>query len=215
MDKDEFLKKRIRALSLRNACKQINYELINLFEKNDEAWNDGLYGACEGGHVNLVNLAIENGANDLEGGLLYSCVGGHVNTVNLMIEKGANNWNSVLFYACQSGNMDIVNIIIKNGGNVWDSGLYGACQSGNIDIIKLMFEKGAKNMPIGLRGACFEENTENTDIFDLMTEKCKEHDQEKFINWDDCLACAIDNPLIINKINGKRIINTSLIPISI
>ena len=37
-----------------------------------------------------------------------ACQGGHMDIVNLMISKGANNWNFGLNYgACAGGHMDI------------------------------------------------------------------------------------------------------------
>jgi len=51
--------------------------------------NDGLWGACEGGHIAIVNLMIANGADNWNGGLSGACRGGHVDLANLMIAKGA------------------------------------------------------------------------------------------------------------------------------
>ena len=53
--------------------------------------NDGLWGACEGGHIAIVNLMIANGADNWNGGLSGACGGGHADFANLMIAKGANN----------------------------------------------------------------------------------------------------------------------------
>ena len=54
---------------------------------------DGLNGACQGGHKDLVLFMIEKGANDWNWGLNGACQGGHKDLALLMIEKGANNWN--------------------------------------------------------------------------------------------------------------------------
>ena len=78
-------------------------------------WNYGLYGACQGGHMDIVNLMIEKGADRWNSGLVYACSGGHIAIVKLMIEKGANQWNWGLEAACVGGHIDIVKIMIEKG----------------------------------------------------------------------------------------------------
>ena len=39
---------------------------------------------------------IENGANDWDGGLQGACQGGHLDIVNMMIYNRANDWNKGL-----------------------------------------------------------------------------------------------------------------------
>jgi hypothetical protein len=56
---------------------------------NSRKWNSGLFGACVGGHLQLVNLMIENGANAWNNSLKGACIGDHISLVNLMIKKGA------------------------------------------------------------------------------------------------------------------------------
>ena len=47
----------------------------------------------EGGHMNIVQLMIECGANDWNSGLSGACEGGHIVIVQLMIERGATYCN--------------------------------------------------------------------------------------------------------------------------
>jgi ankyrin repeat protein len=61
-----------------------------MIEKGATAWNEGLLYACRGGHLNLVELMIEKGANYLNWGLEY-CKDGHLDIVQLLIEKGATS----------------------------------------------------------------------------------------------------------------------------
>ena len=51
-------------------------------------WNNGLYGACRGGHIDCIKFLIDKGA-DPNYGLYGACWGGHLDIVKLMIEKGA------------------------------------------------------------------------------------------------------------------------------
>ena len=82
-----------------------------------------------------------------------SCYEGHMRIIELMIEKGADNWNWGLYGACRGGNMKIVKLMIEKGVTDWNRGLEGACQGGNIKIIELMIEKNADNWNRGLCGA--------------------------------------------------------------
>lgn len=50
--------------------------------------NWALYGACEGGHTDIVNLMFSKGTIYVEWGLQGACAGGHFNTSILMIQKG-------------------------------------------------------------------------------------------------------------------------------
>ena len=64
-----------------------------MIEKGADDWNEGLYGACLGGHRELVELMIEKGVYRWNRGLLGACRGGHRELVELMIEKGGDSRN--------------------------------------------------------------------------------------------------------------------------
>src|SRR3972149_3334310 len=115
-------------------------------------WDRGLKWACWGGaccagghcpHRDFVNLMIEKGANDWDGGLWGACRGGHYDLANFMIQKGANDWNWGLQSACQGGHRDLVNLMISLGATNWNWGLIFACLGGHRDLVNLMIEKGA------------------------------------------------------------------------
>ena len=65
-----------------------------MISKGANNWNNGLYGACIGGHKEIVELMISKGARII-GILDYieHVKRGHIEIVELMISKGANNWN--------------------------------------------------------------------------------------------------------------------------
>ncbi len=54
-------------------------------------WNDGLRGACLGGHMDIMEDMAERGADDWNGGLVRACVGENIDVVDEMIRRGANN----------------------------------------------------------------------------------------------------------------------------
>ena len=120
--------KRFEAISdsklLHEYCEYNNVIKIRKMFGIDLDWNIGLYGACIGGHIDIIKALIEKGATDWNSGLFHACFGGHIDIVKFLIEKGAYDWN-------------------------W--GLYHACRNGHIDIVKLMIEKGAIKCGYGMR----------------------------------------------------------------
>jgi len=78
------------------------------------------------------------------GGLYEACKHGHIDIINILIENGANRYHVGLEAACEGGHMDIVNMMINKGANNWDRGLVAAYRGDHTNIIKLMLQKGAK-----------------------------------------------------------------------
>ena len=62
------------------ACDEGHMEIgkFNDCLKVQMSWNWGLKGACDGGHMDIVNLMISKGANVWDLGLRGACYGGHV-----------------------------------------------------------------------------------------------------------------------------------------
>ena len=47
---------------LNDSCKQESmFIVLKAIEKGATNWDNGLYGACEGGHIEIANLMIESG----------------------------------------------------------------------------------------------------------------------------------------------------------
>ncbi len=108
----------------------INNDLMKIrkFNKMNLYWDWGLYGACEGGHMDIVRFLIEKGADQWDWGLSYACRGGHMEIVKLMIEKGCKWLNGGLSNACKHGHMNIVKFLIEKGASVCGYG-YGCGRS--------------------------------------------------------------------------------------
>ena len=107
--------KYINGLFLKEYCKNNDVIKIRKLIKMDLNWNWGLYGACDGGHIDIVKLMIEKGADHLNYGLEGACDGGNINIINFMIEKGASNWNWGLWRACRNNNVVIIKLMIELG----------------------------------------------------------------------------------------------------
>lgn len=149
--------------------------------------NQGLMGACEGGHKAIAEFLIKNGANDVEWGLKGACRGGHKTLVELMIQMGANNWIAGLRAACEGGHRSMVDLILEKrainwtfASQIWDWGLMGACENGHRHLVDLMIERGATNVDFGLYAACKGKQKE---IVDLMIAKGGRIDLSGGINY--------------------------------
>lgn len=155
------------------STKMVYYDMQNCvrFYECGSHWNDGLYNACVGGDLDIINLIISKGANDWNTGLAGACNGGNLDIVNLMILKGATNWDNGLQGACDSGHLELVKLMISKGSTNWRGGLCWSCWSssdchscklpgkiccGHMDIVNLMIEKGSTDLNEGLSFACHE-----------------------------------------------------------
>jgi hypothetical protein len=118
-------------------------QLIQWIAPEITFWDVALHGACLGGHREIAEMMVENGAKVMNYGLCGACRGGHSTIVQWLIDKGANNWNWGLYHACQGGHRGIAQWMIDKGANDWIQGLCGACQCGHQAIVRWMIEKGA------------------------------------------------------------------------
>lgn len=114
----------------------------------DKSWVDvGLYSACYGGHLELVELLITkdtNNGNYFED-LIIACEGRHLKVAELLIAKGADNWDCALYGACTGGHRELVELLINKGAtNFWDC-FENVCTSGHIDLVSYFIAKGVDN----------------------------------------------------------------------
>ena len=107
-------------------CKYNHKSMIKLIinkvvqiHKNENIlnWDEGLYGACFNGDMEIINLMIKKGANDWDVGLNGACYGGNMEIVKLMIEKGANAWNLGYAGCFFNQGTEIMNLMIEKGAN--------------------------------------------------------------------------------------------------
>ncbi len=101
-----------------NACYTGNLDLVkSLAEKNSDVYAYGVSAACEGGHLNIVELLIDK-VNDLKWALHGACAGGHTHIINLLISRGCNNWYYGLAGACSKKRKDIALLMIIKGADI-------------------------------------------------------------------------------------------------
>lgn len=143
---------------LANICEQGNIDIVEysikyLMESTYHSqraltywWNRGLRGACKGGHMDIINLMIKNGANDWDDGFEGACEGDRVDIAKLMVQKGATHFRQGLARACENRSLKIISFLIEKKQIIqydWRNGLALACIYGHLDVAEIMFKNGA------------------------------------------------------------------------
>jgi ankyrin repeat protein len=173
--------------------------------KNKE--QDSIIKAAEDGHLDMVKLLIEDGAEiDVESyyketALMCASENGHFDIVSLLIEKGAtidkksNYGETAIMCAARKGHFDIVGLLIKNGAKINEkdnckkTALMRASENGYFDIVRLLIEKGAK---INEKDSCkrtalmYASTKGYPDIVTLLIEKGAKIDEK-----NDCGQTAL------------------------
>lgn len=168
------------------ACKLGNIDLIQFIFDNitkEIDINYGLFGACMGGYIKIINLMIEKGANDWNKGLAFSCSGGHENISNLLIRKGASDMNAGLRAACYGGHKHLASLMIKNGANDWNSGLFQACYGKHKELVIFMILNGASNIDIAINQLCIIGNKDIIEIIEILLKKGGTDTLNNYLNF--------------------------------
>src|SRR3989344_4664926 len=125
---------------LYEAARQGSLFRVNEFIKQCADWNYGMCGAAQGGHKELVDLFVKNGANDWNRGMYGAVKGGHKELVDLFVKNGANAWNWGMCDAAKGGYKELVDLFVKKGANNWNCGL----ELSNTPSLKIFFiDQGA------------------------------------------------------------------------
>ena len=140
---------------LAGACAEGHIEVIHLIIEHSSKLNEfvslgfGLHCACFYNQREVIDLMIELGVNDFDGGLVSAGESGHVNIMRRMMECGADDLNRGLRGACKGGNMKAIQLMIDCGAENYRRGLRGARVGGHqtaIDfMVKLCEEKSESN----------------------------------------------------------------------
>lgn len=170
-------------MNLYEVCKEGNKKGIKiLIKKGRINFQDGLEGACEGGHNDLVKMFIDKAQvyKQLNLALNYAAKGGHIEIIKFLINEGADILTCDSAGACEGGYTEVVDYMfeLKNtyynnavygaakGGHLWlieqlspyikhwNWALEGACEGGHKDLVKMFIDKGANNFGLGLNAAC-------------------------------------------------------------
>src|SRR6266550_5651673 len=126
-----------------------------------ELYGNALQAASYGGHVKIVQILLEKGADvNAQGGpygnaLHGASYKGNSEIVRVLLEQGADvnaqgryYGNALQAASCQ-GNNEIVQILLEKGANVnaqggsYGNALHGASYKGNSEIVRVLLEQGA------------------------------------------------------------------------
>lgn len=115
--------------------------------------SNNFYSVCKSGDYKRAELMVRDIKNHPNLGLWAACEGGHLDIVNLMIAHGACEWSRALERACCSGNLEIVQLLLSKIGksnhrlilasfrDTIDNGLQNACEHGHLEIVQCLIQK--------------------------------------------------------------------------
>lgn len=130
------------------AAKHGNSKMINL-SLTPSNINIGLWGACEGGNLQLVEEFLVLGANDIDQALEYAAVSGNEEIIDRLLKLGVREVDRAIRSAIRNGHDEITKKLIDGGGNPspeLNSALVIASFYDNLPIIKYLIDKGASNI---------------------------------------------------------------------
>lgn len=117
-----------------------------------------------------VNSRTRYGATALS----YACDKGHVELVRLLIERGADVNVKDTFYgevplgwALSHGHAQIVRVLLDKGANGTDRALMSGVEDGNVEIVKIALDKGGLK-PETLNSALRRASSEKKEIVELL-----------------------------------------------
>lgn len=135
-----------------DACKTDDVKAAQLAIFNGaKNWYPGFRYACQNGSIKIVNLIIisSKGRLDWENGMYNAAFGGHLNILQLLVVKISKmpnvvrfiNWNHIFYGACRGGHIEIVQFAISKGADDWTYGFQAACHSGHMPMIEFIISK--------------------------------------------------------------------------
>jgi ankyrin repeat protein len=121
-----------------------------------------LYAACFFGHLAVVQLLVEAGADKDKPSkssgytpLIAACKRGHFEVVGLLVkagadkEKSATNGSTPLSVACHNGDVEVVGLLVEDGADKEKATTSGftplliACRNGHVEVVRVLVEAKA------------------------------------------------------------------------
>jgi len=128
-------------------CRKGNYDIVyNRIQENITSeffmnWtlNNGLNGACAGGHINIIELLLNKGARFYEWGLSGATDSYNVPIIKMMIELGATELENTITKTITKNDTELFDYLVKCIKKPIDltDAFYNVCSNDNI----LLFEK--------------------------------------------------------------------------
>jgi len=125
------------------------YYIQDLYPTLKEDPNNLLLKSSKSGRLDLVIVALDLGANDIDDAFRYSSENGHLDVVKLLIDYGADiqaDDNKTVIYSSGNGHLDVVKLLIDYGADIKakdNMAIVVASRNGNYDLVKLLIDSGA------------------------------------------------------------------------
>ncbi|THV43885.1 hypothetical protein BGAL_0834g00010 [Botrytis galanthina] len=177
--------------------------------------------AVVGGHVNIIKLLLEKGAeidcrnSSNETPLMVAIHKGYLDIVKLLLEKGArtdygeNDGATPLTMAIRYRHEDIAKLLLEHGAKIHyrnssnETPLMIAIHKGHLDMVKLLLEKGARidyGENNGATPLIFAIHCRNKNITQLLLEKGAEIDYQDSRNRTPLMMATFHGNLEIVKL---------------
>jgi len=136
---------------------------VNVNERHFFTRDTILIEAADNGHLNVVKLLIEKGADvNLKGEAWYgplhaAAAKGHIEVVKILLENGADvnifHQNKPLHYAAMNGHIEVARILLAHGADINAKGtdeaapLHTAVSNNRLAMLKWLLSQGANVNP--------------------------------------------------------------------
>ena len=101
--------------------------------------------AAGGGHEKIVQMMIDEGADDFNSTMSEATGRGHEKIVQMMIDEGADDFYWMMSYAAGGGHEKIVQMMIDEGADDFNRAMTAAARGGHEKIVQMMIDEGADN----------------------------------------------------------------------
>ena len=158
------------------ACRGKQIAIVKeMIARGVSVFNQGLEVACRDFNITLeasktlaslelVELMVENGANNFDEALKMHCIkeiGCNIKILEFLISKGANNFDKAMDVACRYGNMTAVEYLVEIIGissAISEKYIMSACTSNNFKLVHFLLKNGATVTKEVLIKACSADN---------------------------------------------------------
>lgn len=101
-------------------------------------FNRAMVVAASKGHVEIVNLMLQNGATQYNYAMANAATGGHIAIVELMLELGANNYNDAMANAAYGGHIEIIRLMLERGADNYIESIINARLYRHMNVVDLI-----------------------------------------------------------------------------
>eukprot|EP00027_Filamoeba_sp_ATCC50430_P001713 CAMPEP_0168556582 /NCGR_PEP_ID=MMETSP0413-20121227/8961_1 /TAXON_ID=136452 /ORGANISM="Filamoeba nolandi, Strain NC-AS-23-1" /LENGTH=280 /DNA_ID=CAMNT_0008587541 /DNA_START=290 /DNA_END=1132 /DNA_ORIENTATION=+ len=115
--------------------------------------DQGLAHAAKGGHQDLVEWCLQNGAKDLNAGLMGAAYSGNKPLVEYFVQKGADQWTESFWQAAEAGHKNLVDYFLDKGASNINYGMVVAAKGGHKDLVEYLHQKGGYDLGLALAWA--------------------------------------------------------------